>query len=136
VSADALAEQVQVKAETRPDSDTRREFYFVRVRLDQDDILGRIPEFIPTPGMPADVYIKTGKRTFYRVHHEAGLRQLLPRFPRNLNGRASSNAHKRPLTAPAGGLSVIVVVRPLGNKRPRGRAAKQRYELASPHSLT
>ena len=65
VSADALAEQVQVKTERHPDSDTRREFYVVRVRLDQDDILRRMPEFIPTPGMPADVYIKTGERTFF-----------------------------------------------------------------------
>ena len=65
VSADALAGQVQVKTETQPDSDTRREFYVVRVRLDQDDILRRMPEFIPTPGMPADVYIKTGERTFF-----------------------------------------------------------------------
>ena len=65
VSADALAEQVQVKTETRADSDSRREFYVVRVRLDQDDILKRMPEFIPTPGMPADVYIKTGERTFF-----------------------------------------------------------------------
>jgi HlyD family type I secretion membrane fusion protein len=65
VSADALAEQVQGKTETRPDGDTRREFYVVRVRLDQDDILRRMPEFIPTPGMPADVYIKTGERTFF-----------------------------------------------------------------------
>jgi HlyD family type I secretion membrane fusion protein len=65
VSADVLAEQVQVKTERQPDSDTRREFYVVRVRLDQDDILRRMPEFIPTPGMPADVYIKTGERTFF-----------------------------------------------------------------------
>jgi membrane fusion protein, type I secretion system len=65
VSADALAEQVQVTTEARPYSDTRREFYVVRVRLDQDDILRRMPEFIPTPGMPADVYIKTGERTFF-----------------------------------------------------------------------
>jgi membrane fusion protein, type I secretion system len=65
VSADALAEQLQVKTERQPDSDTRREFYVVRVRLDQDDILRRMPEFIPTPGMPADVYIKTGERTFF-----------------------------------------------------------------------
>jgi HlyD family secretion protein len=65
VSADALAEQMQVKNEARPASDTRREFYVVRVRLDQDDILKRMPEFIPTPGMPADVYIKTGERTFF-----------------------------------------------------------------------
>src|SRR5438067_12567011 len=56
VSADALSEQVQVKAETRPD--TRREFYIVRVGLDQEEILRRMPDFIPTPGMPADVYIK------------------------------------------------------------------------------
>jgi HlyD family type I secretion membrane fusion protein len=65
VSADALAEQVQLKTEPRPDSDTRREFYVVRVRLDQNEILRRMPEFIPTPGMPADVYIKTGERTFF-----------------------------------------------------------------------
>ena len=65
VSADALAEQMQVKTETRPDGDTRREFYVVRVRLDKDDILRRMPEFTPTPGMPADVYIKTGERTFF-----------------------------------------------------------------------
>ncbi|WP_213290844.1 HlyD family type I secretion periplasmic adaptor subunit [Bradyrhizobium sp. sGM-13] len=65
VSADALAGQVQMKAETLPDSETRREFYVVRVRLDQDDILKHMPEFIPTPGMPADIYIKTGERTFF-----------------------------------------------------------------------
>jgi HlyD family type I secretion membrane fusion protein len=65
VSADALAEQAQVKTERHLDSDTLREFYVVRVRLDQDDILKRMPEFIPTPGMPADVYIKTGERTFF-----------------------------------------------------------------------
>src|SRR4030088_2612020 len=65
VSADALAEQGQVKTETHPDSDTRRGFYVVRGRLDQDDIPRRIPESIPTPGMPADVYIKTGERTFF-----------------------------------------------------------------------
>src|SRR3981189_2996160 len=46
VSADALAQQVQVKTETRHESATRREFYVVRVRLDQDDILRRMPEFI------------------------------------------------------------------------------------------
>ncbi|MCK1621257.1 HlyD family type I secretion periplasmic adaptor subunit [Bradyrhizobium sp. 159] len=65
VSADALAERVQGKTETRTDGDTRREFYVVRVRLDQDDILRRMPEFVPTPGMPVDVYIKTGERTFF-----------------------------------------------------------------------
>lgn len=63
VSADTLSEQE--KPETRSDGNTRREFYVVRVRLDQDDILRRMPDFIPTPGMPADVYIKTGERTFF-----------------------------------------------------------------------
>jgi HlyD family secretion protein len=61
VSADALAEQVQANSETEP----RREFYVVRVRLDQDDIVKHMPEFIPTPGMPADIYITTGERTFF-----------------------------------------------------------------------
>jgi HlyD family secretion protein len=65
VSADALAEQMQVKSEKPAENDTRRDFYVVRVRLDQDDILKRMPEFVPTPGMPADVYIKTGERTFF-----------------------------------------------------------------------
>lgn len=64
VSADTVAEQ-EVRTETRPDNDTRRGYYVVRVRLDQDDVLRRMPEFIPTPGMPADVYIKTGERTFF-----------------------------------------------------------------------
>src|SRR3977135_2763530 len=65
VSADALAEQMQAKNEARPASGTCRECSVVRVRVDQDDILRRMPEFIPTPGMPADVYIKTGERTFF-----------------------------------------------------------------------
>jgi HlyD family type I secretion membrane fusion protein len=63
VSADALTEQMQ--ANTEPLADSRREFYVVRVRLDKDDVLKHMPEFIPTPGMPADVYIKTGERTFF-----------------------------------------------------------------------
>jgi HlyD family secretion protein len=80
VSADALAEQVQVKTETHPDSDMRREFYVIRVRLDQDDMLRRMPEFIPTPGMPADVYIKTGERTFF----EYIMKPVLDSFSRAL----------------------------------------------------
>src|SRR3954464_6405977 len=35
VSVDALSEQAQAKAEKQPNGDTRREFYVVRVRLDQ-----------------------------------------------------------------------------------------------------
>ncbi len=63
VSADALTEQVRVN--TGAAVDPRRDFYVVRVRLSKDDVLKQMPEFIPTPGMPADVYIKTGERTFF-----------------------------------------------------------------------
>jgi HlyD family type I secretion membrane fusion protein len=63
VSADTLTEQVQ--SNTEPAADPRRGFYVVRVRLDKDDVLKQMPDFIPTPGMPADVYIKTGERTFF-----------------------------------------------------------------------
>jgi HlyD family type I secretion membrane fusion protein len=65
VSADALAEQVQANTETQPATDSRRDFYLVRVRLDKDDTVKHMPEFLPTPGMPADIYIKTGERTFF-----------------------------------------------------------------------
>lgn len=65
VSADALAEQVQANTESQPALDSRRDFYVVRVRLDKDDVVKHMPEFLPTPGMPADIYIKTGERTFF-----------------------------------------------------------------------
>ncbi|WP_407118041.1 HlyD family type I secretion periplasmic adaptor subunit [Bradyrhizobium sp. LMG 9283] len=64
VSADTVSEK-EARTETHRDNDTRRGYYVVRVRLDQDDVVRRMPEFIPTPGMPADVYIKTGERTFF-----------------------------------------------------------------------
>jgi HlyD family secretion protein len=66
ISADALAEQAQaVPTETGAEGGARHDFYVVRVRLDRDDIFRSLPEFVPTPGMPADVYIKTGERTFF-----------------------------------------------------------------------
>jgi hypothetical protein len=37
----------------------------IRLPLDKDDILKHVPESIPTPRMPADLYIKTGERTFF-----------------------------------------------------------------------
>ena len=39
--------------------------YVARVRLLQSDV-GTIPNFTPTPGMPAEVYIKTGEHTFFQ----------------------------------------------------------------------
>jgi HlyD family secretion protein len=65
VSADALSERVQADTEAQPATDPRRDFYVIRVRLDKDDLVKHVPEFVATPGMPADVYIKTGERTFF-----------------------------------------------------------------------
>ena len=42
-----------------------RPYYVVRVRLDQEDIQDKAHDFRPTPGMPADVFINTGERTFF-----------------------------------------------------------------------
>ncbi len=39
--------------------------FVVRVALDETDARSKIDGFRPTPGMPADVYIKTGERTFF-----------------------------------------------------------------------
>jgi len=36
-----------------------------RVSPDPADLRGKIEGFRPTPGMPADVYIRTGERTFF-----------------------------------------------------------------------
>jgi HlyD family secretion protein len=62
LSADALAGQAaQAKGETA----VQRDYYIVRVRLDEADLRHQTAGFQPTPGMPADVYIKTGERTFF-----------------------------------------------------------------------
>jgi HlyD family secretion protein len=62
VSADALTEQSSLTRGAQP---VRRDFYIVRVKLDEADIRKHMHGFRPTPGMPADVYIKTGERTFF-----------------------------------------------------------------------
>jgi HlyD family secretion protein len=48
------------------------------VQLDETDVHKKIGDFNPTPGMPADVYIKTGERTFF----EYMLRPILDSFSR------------------------------------------------------
>jgi HlyD family type I secretion membrane fusion protein len=63
LSADALAQQAPL---TKSGQDTRKEFYVVRVRLDEGDLRHRMDRFRPTPGMPADIYIKTEERTFFQ----------------------------------------------------------------------
>lgn len=62
LSADAVA----TATGARPDQDTpHRPFYIVRVQLNEHDVHDKVHAFQPTPGMPADVFIKTGERTFF-----------------------------------------------------------------------
>jgi hypothetical protein len=43
----------------------KRDTFIVRVQLDEQDMHDKIEKFRPTPGMPADVFIETGQRTFF-----------------------------------------------------------------------
>lgn len=42
----------------------RRDTFVVRVQLDEQNVRSKLENFRPTPGMPADVFIKTDERTF------------------------------------------------------------------------
>jgi HlyD family type I secretion membrane fusion protein len=75
LSADALTEQ---NPQAKAGQNARKEFYVVRVRLDEADSRKRMEGFRPTPGMPADVYIKTGERTFFQYI----MRPILDSFAR------------------------------------------------------
>ncbi len=76
MSADAIADQQsQAPASLVP---FHHQSYIVRVQLDETDVHKKIGDFNPTPGMPADVYIKTGERTFF----EYMLRPVLDSFSR------------------------------------------------------
>jgi HlyD family secretion protein len=55
VSADALPDERKMRSDN---------IYIARVELDPKRTV-HIDEFLPTPGMPAEVYIKTGRRTFF-----------------------------------------------------------------------
>lgn len=61
-------EVVYVSADTLPDDKsgqlTRTDVYVARISLDPEE-LAQIKGFAPTPGMPAEVYIKTTERTFF-----------------------------------------------------------------------
>jgi HlyD family secretion protein len=79
VSADAVSVPAAPPAQTKNGQDNAaRDFYVVRVRLDLEDSRKRIAGFRPTPGMPADVYIRTGERTFF----EYIMRPVLDSFSR------------------------------------------------------
>ncbi|MCW5702273.1 MAG: HlyD family type I secretion periplasmic adaptor subunit [Bradyrhizobium sp.] len=59
LSADSLADE-RKSQQTGP-----TDIYIVRVKLNSTEAL-TIPDFRPTPGMPAEVYIKTTERTFFQ----------------------------------------------------------------------
>lgn len=40
------------------------DFYVMRVSLDKKDQLAKVPSFKPLPGMPAEIFVKTGERSF------------------------------------------------------------------------
>jgi len=62
VSADTVADQ-SVRRFGEPEAG-RRDSFVVRVQLDERDARDKVENFRPTPGMPADVFIETGQRTF------------------------------------------------------------------------
>ena len=59
LSADTLADEKKSQQVGPTD------IYIVRVKLNSDESRN-IPGFSPTPGMPAEVYIKTSERTFFQ----------------------------------------------------------------------
>jgi HlyD family type I secretion membrane fusion protein len=76
VSADIVSDQNARRAnEPEP---ARRDSFIVRVRLDERDMQDKVENFRPTPGMPADIFIETGERTFFTYL----LRPLLDSFSR------------------------------------------------------
>lgn len=64
ISADTVSER-SIRQGGEPEAAPRRNSFIVRVRLDEDDMRKKIENFRPTPGMPADVFIETGQRTFF-----------------------------------------------------------------------
>jgi HlyD family type I secretion membrane fusion protein len=79
LSADALSQQLGTSVNNKPSA--RQDYYVVRVRLDEADLRARLPGFHQTPGMPADVYIQTGERTFF----EYIMRPILDSFSHAFN---------------------------------------------------
>jgi HlyD family type I secretion membrane fusion protein len=63
VSADIVSDQ----AARRPGEpeNARRDSFIVRVKLDEQDMRDKVENFRPTPGMPAEIFIETGQRTFF-----------------------------------------------------------------------
>jgi HlyD family secretion protein len=63
ISADTISEKNGPdQASALPQQDHS---FVVRVRLDREDTLKKVPDFRATPGMPADIFVKTEERTFF-----------------------------------------------------------------------
>jgi HlyD family type I secretion membrane fusion protein len=62
VSADTVTD-AGARRSGEPEA-TRRDSFVVRVQLDEQDRRNKVENFRPTPGMPADIFIETGERTF------------------------------------------------------------------------
>jgi HlyD family secretion protein len=76
VSADTIPDR---SAPSQSDAETSaRDTFIVRVRMDDEDARTKVENFHPTPGMPADLYIKTGERTFFNYM----MRPVLDSFSR------------------------------------------------------
>jgi HlyD family type I secretion membrane fusion protein len=63
LSADSIIDRSE--ASSRLPAAAEHGSFIVRVKLDDQDAARKIPAFKPTPGMPADLYIRTGERTFF-----------------------------------------------------------------------
>lgn len=63
VSADTVPDPITAKPGAL--DSTTHDSFVVRVQLDQRDLDHKLDNFRPTPGMPADIFIQTGQRTFF-----------------------------------------------------------------------
>jgi HlyD family secretion protein len=63
LSADTVSQRDNPGA-LDPNGQPRRDTFIVRVKLDETHARSAVENFKPTPGMPADVFIKTDERTF------------------------------------------------------------------------
>ena len=77
LSADAVTTSHNARTKAELDA-AARPSYVVRVRLEEQDARQKVESFRPTPGMPADVFIKTGERTFF----DYIMKPVLDRFSR------------------------------------------------------
>jgi HlyD family type I secretion membrane fusion protein len=63
LSADTISDRPNLVTQTPSMTDNGS--FIVRVKLDENDAARKVLNFKPTPGMPVDIYIRTGERTFF-----------------------------------------------------------------------